>query len=322
MSDDGAGTDADFVDSADPELDREGPDGLAYYRGEPLNGSVYTLDSEGGIGEIAAFRDGLRSTEVFYFLDGRRAEERTYVEGRPFDEWQAWHPDGTLAWRELYSWQGRLRWRTRWSESGEVLEDTDVERAERGIDAEAVREDDARVSWLQDGSRWFLDDEPLTGQVIERAGPDPRAPIVAVQSHRDGYYAGPQRTWFADGPRRTVGLVWRNRPAGLFLEWYATGALSEEKAFDAESELLERRAWDASGAVTAEWRGGPRESTVHRETWPDGAPKLLGVRGPAGRIGAWVSFAPGGQVVGEDYFSPEGELVAGYRWDEAGNPRP
>lgn len=313
MADDVAG---DFVDAADPELVRRGPGGLAYYRGKPLHGSVF--DVSGEMSEISSFDHGVVRSESFTHGNGQRAEERAYVAGHPFGEWRRWYPDGVLAQREVYTLTGRLRRRTRWSATGTLQEDTDVERREKGVDPDAVTYGDPRLTSYQDGSRWFVDGEPWHGQVIDRDGDAPDGAILAVRTYADGYASGPTRSWFSEGGRRGVGFTWRNRPVGLFLEWSVDGGLVREESFDAGSEPLLKREWESPGIPAAGWRA-PRADAIRWEARPDGAPKRLGVWGPSGPVGAWVSFAPGGQVVGEDYFSPAGRLLVTLRWDEAGD---
>ncbi|WP_054815821.1 toxin-antitoxin system YwqK family antitoxin [Nocardia arizonensis] len=307
------------VDATDPDLVRGESASRAWYRGEPFTGDVTESDANGALLEYSTYADGaLDGLSSLWYPDGADRATRQYDHGVPVDTWNEWYANGQRKQREIYWDSGRLRRRWRWTESGDVLEDTDRERWDKGVDDDAILMDDPRLSSYPDGSRYFLDSEPFSGQVVERADGAPDGVIVALNTYVDGFASGPSRRWYFTGSARGVGAVARNRAVGLWLEWFSDGSPAKQAVFGSDGRLLAQRVWEEPGGAISSPPALVVDGLEQRYR-SDNSLEAAGVVVASGPIGTWLHWDAQENVVCEECFDSEGQRVSILRWDAAGN---
>ncbi|MET7768690.1 hypothetical protein [Nocardia sp. NPDC005366] len=307
------------VETTDADLARDESAGLAWYQGTPFTGDVVEFDDDGGLLEYSTYVNGvLEGSSSHWYPGGAERASRRYERGLPIGTWDEWYPDGQRKQREIYSDSGRLRLRARWSESGDVLEETDRERWDKGIDGDAVLVGDPRLSTIQDGSRVLFDGEPFHGQMIERAGGDPDGVIVRLDTYLDGFGTGPSRGWYITDRRRHLGATERNRGIGLWLRWFPDGSPQKMTVLGADGSTLAQRVWDEAGGSLTDIPVIAADALEQRYR-PDGSLEAIGVVTASGPIGTWVHWDIDGNLVREECFDSAGKQVSSLQWDAAGN---
>ncbi|MGW0433385.1 hypothetical protein ACWDV4_12725 [Micromonospora sp. NPDC003197] len=126
-----------------------------------------------------------------------------------------------------------------------LVEDFDAAALAKPVLQGAVKRNDARLEY---DVMWHAG-RPFTGQTVTYFYDG--GPIIHLEWFVDGYSNGPELGWHGDGARRDAGLVERNRPIGLWLDWYQNGSLKHERVFDAGGALRLRQEWNETGELVA-----------------------------------------------------------------------
>ncbi|GGU99830.1 hypothetical protein GCM10010211_79010 [Streptomyces albospinus] len=76
---------------------------------------------------------------------------------------------------------------------------------------------------------------PFTGELVEAIGDQ----LLYQDFYVDGYAHGPARSFWADGPLMSEGLMVWGQCHGVFRSWNHDGTLAGEQVFDDEGDLTE-----------------------------------------------------------------------------------
>ncbi|MFJ9519645.1 toxin-antitoxin system YwqK family antitoxin [Kitasatospora sp. NPDC101801] len=249
------------VDVNDGAIDMDHEQRLLY-DGTPFTGEVFEGSSEDPV-SLETYRDGwLHGPWRLWYLDGSPRAQGELVNGRFVGETLAWHENGRLEARKLYSVSGKKLASYAWDEDGRQTRawtgsstgrgGSGARTAARRIGVRMLRIDINDPDVGTDlALRLTYRGELFTGEATDA----PEEPTV-LETYRDGLRHGPWREWYLEGALKTEATFQEGHFVGEYQQWYEDGRLAIRRLYTDQGQMAAEYQWTPDGQLQHSWPQG------------------------------------------------------------------